>query len=121
MTINVRSAILAEMLAMWIGGMLVQWDADNKTGKTSAPTYVGDLFIHRGLNSGLWVLVLGVVLLGWAEVFHTGLPAKVGFMIAASTLLYEGVKISGAFEKLITVSQVSAGSGENVVRPAVTS
>jgi hypothetical protein len=104
MTINVRAAILAEMMAIWVGVLLVQWDMDNRAGKTSDQHYVGDLLIKRGFKSGVWILVLAVILLAWAEIGRSALPAQVGFVITSSTLLYEGVKISGAFENLIASS-----------------
>lgn len=101
-SVNVQQAILAEMVAMWILVMLYGIQQDQNSGvDITAKTYVGDIFINRGLKSGLAIVLLAIVLMLAAQIGNTRWPAYLGFMILMSTLLYEGAVASKVFEQLI--------------------
>jgi hypothetical protein len=111
---NTRLAIFLEMFILWSGGMLVQYQGDLASGKdTHARTYMGDLFIGRGLQSGVWIVVLGGVLLAASELTDSDLVAKFGFMIVASTLMVEFVYVSAGLQSLMHATP--SGSGENII------
>jgi len=101
-SVNVQQAILAEMVGMWILVMLYGVQQDQTAGvDITAKTYVGDIFINRGLKSGLAVVLLSLVLMLAAQIGNSKWPAYLGFLILMSTLLYEGAVASKVFEQLL--------------------
>jgi hypothetical protein len=81
---NTKSAVLAEMAALWIATMLIAY-SKQKTKDFNA------LFVDIGIKSGLAIGVLTVILVVPVDL-NPGVswPAYAGLLIAGSALLYEG-------------------------------
>lgn len=117
---DIKTAILAEMVVLWTASLLVRFEADIRNGKNTRDSkYIGDLFMGTGLSRGAWIVALGLILLVSSEILRSTSAARwpmyLGGMIVASSLVVEIVAVNAGIQALSPGAPM--GPGENVARP----